>query len=246
MSPPARLSGFAVRAALACSAALVANPAPAGDWDLSVAVSSNYLVHGRTRSSNEPALQGHLGTSSDRGWSVGVWASSVKLHPGPGPREEIDLYIAKDWQLARDWRVGSQLTRYEFRGDAPYLSYDYTELAASISFRDAVSASVALAPDYSAYSSSLGLARRRVLMTWELSGRHAVNRQLQLTAGIGRADLEDLFGAAYWYWSGGGELAWRRFSLGVSYIGADDTARRLFGSPQAGNTWVGTVAYRVR
>jgi uncharacterized protein (TIGR02001 family) len=227
-----------------CGAALLGDPASAGDWDLSVALSSNYLVHGLTRSSNEPAVQGHLGLTGDQSWSVGVWASTVNLHPGPGPDEELDFYVAKHWQLSRDWRVAGQLTHYEFREDSQFLSYDYSELSASVSFRDALALSLAVAPDYSAYTSR-GVARDRAFITSELSGQHAVTRHLRLTAGVGYADLDDLFGTSYWYWSAGAELAWRRISLGVAYVGADAGAERLFGTQRAADTWVTTLAYRI-
>ncbi|MCI0434427.1 MAG: hypothetical protein L0271_12430, partial [Gemmatimonadetes bacterium] len=103
----------------------------------------------------------------------------------------------------------------------------------------------ALAPDYAAFSTQ-GLASDRTLLTWELSGHRPVTRHLRITGGVGHADLEDLFGTSYWYWSGGGELTWQHLSIGVSYIGADHTAGRLFGPQQVGNTWVATVAYRIR
>jgi uncharacterized protein (TIGR02001 family) len=236
---------FSCCATLGVCALLPAWPAGAGELTGSLALSSDYIVHGLRRSAGEPALQAHLGWLGDRGWSAGIWASTIELHPGTGPRRELDFYIAAQAQLSRDWRLSGRLTHYEFHKDSYFLSYDYTELAGTASFRDALFFSIAAVPNYSFYSITRGAARDRLALTYELSARHPLSRQLQLTAGLGRADLRDLFGTSYWYWSGGAELAWKRLSLGVSYVGTDSSADRLFGHDLTGNTWVATAALRL-
>jgi uncharacterized protein (TIGR02001 family) len=237
-------------AALAClsipfvGADAITRPAHAGEWTGSVALTSDYLVHGLRRSADKPAAQLHLGFVGERGWSTGVWASSVNLHPGRGPRQELDLYATAYAQVSRNWRLSGQLTHYEFIGDSPFLSYDYTEVAAAASFRDVLSLTVAAAPRYSFYSNGVA-ARDRSALTYELTGRHPVTRNVELTVGAGHSDLQDLFQASHWYWSGGVELGLKRARLGLSYVGTDSTARRLFGPQLAANTWVATFAYRL-
>jgi uncharacterized protein (TIGR02001 family) len=230
--------------ALALSASAISQPAAGGDWTSSLALTSDYLVHGLRRSADEPAAQAHLGFVGERGWSTGVWASTVNLHPGRGPRQELDFYAAAYAQLSRDWRLTSQLTHYEFLNDSRFLSYDYTEIAATASFRDVLSATIALAPRYSFYSNGIA-ARNRMAVNYEISGSWPLTRNVQLTAGLGHADLQNLFQASHWYWSGGAELAWKRMRLGVSYVGTDSSAERLFGPKLAANTWVATLAYRL-
>jgi uncharacterized protein (TIGR02001 family) len=229
--------------ALALGACLISQSTTAGEWTSSIALTSDYRFHGLQRSAGDPAAQAHLGFIGDRGWSAGAWASTVHLHPGPGPREELDFYAAAYLQLSRDWRIAGQLTHYEFLNDAD-LSYDYTEIAATASFRDALSATVAAIPQYSFYSNGYA-ARDRMALNYEVSGRRPLSRNLQVTAGIGYSDLHDLFGASHWYWSTGAQVDSRRLSLGLSYIGTDSTAKQLFGPELAGNAWVATLAYRV-
>jgi uncharacterized protein (TIGR02001 family) len=222
--------------------AVASGPALAGEWHASVAATSNYVVHGLTRSANEPAIQANVGWTNDRNWSAGIWTSTVELLPYEGPSQELDFYIARAWQPTRDWRFSGRLTRYEFPGDPGAFSYDYTELAASASFREYASFSVSAIPDYSMHARER-LAVEETAMTYELAGQLPLSPHVRLTAGIGRSDVDPL---SYWYWSGGAEAAWRRVSLGISYLGADNTAERLFGSRWVGNVWVATLAFRVR
>src|SRR5687768_10940330 len=91
-----------LRNLLALAVVLLAPPIGAGELTGSLALSSDYLVHGLRRSAKEPALQAHVGWLGERGWSTGVWASTVELHPGSGPRQELDFYLATQTQLSRD------------------------------------------------------------------------------------------------------------------------------------------------
>jgi uncharacterized protein (TIGR02001 family) len=230
--------------ALAIATSSAGTSATASDWHASVGVASNYLMRGLTRSSNGPAIQAHLGWTSDTRWSAGVWASTVEYRRAASPHQEFDFYVARAWQPARDWRLSAQLTRYESQGDSGLLPYDYTEVRAAVAFRDALSVSLALTPDYSFYSSR-GLARDRMATISELTGQLPVSRNVRLTAGIGHSALEHPFGRSYWFWSAGTDMSWRRLSLAVSYVGADGTAERLFGNHAVGNDWVATLALRV-
>jgi uncharacterized protein (TIGR02001 family) len=225
---------------LALSAGWFSCSAAAGEWTGSLALTSDYRVHGLQRSAGAPAAQAHLGFIGERGWSAGAWASTMELHTSSGPSQELDFYAAAYSQLSRDWRIAGLLTHYEFLND----SYDYTEIAATASFRDALSVTVAAAPQYSFYGNGYA-ARDRTAVNYEVSGRHSLSRHVQLTAGIGYSDLQDLFSASHWYWSGGAELGLRHLSLGLSYIGTDSTAKSLFGPKLAGNALIATLAYRL-
>ncbi|HEV7716209.1 MAG TPA: TorF family putative porin [Steroidobacteraceae bacterium] len=241
-----------VSCALACVAC--ATPAAASFFDparidfsrfnVDLAVSSDDVVHGVTRSQGRPIVQAQLGWTGDSGWTAGAWLSTIKLHPGPGPRREIDPYIGKRWTLGRDWSLRTDTTRYMFRPGAS-APYDYTELRSALSFRDVVDVAVGWSPDYSGYSSA-GPGRNRTMLTYEASGHFPATRWLSLNAGLGRRNLQDVFGVSYWYWSAGAETAINRVSFAVSYIGTSHGAGDLYGSEYAGNRMVATVALRLR
>ncbi|MEP7244647.1 MAG: TorF family putative porin [Gammaproteobacteria bacterium] len=237
-----------VALAFALSAIPVHAAAPAVDlsqFHLDLAVTSDYVVQGVTRSQGDPSLQGQLGWMNDAGWMAGAWLATINLNPGHGPTWELDPYVAKRWVLGRDWSARMDLTRYVLRPSLRNIDYDYTDVRAALSFRDVVDMAIGWSPDYSGYS-GVGVARRQTMITYEASGHLPASRWLAFNAGIGRRDLQDAFGRSYWYWSAGAEAAVERWSLGVSYIGTSRTASDLFGSEYAGDRVVATIALKVK
>lgn len=214
-------------------------------FTLDLAVSSDYVVHGVTRSQGNPIVQAQLGWSGDSGWMAGAWLSTIDLNPGHGPTREIDPYLGKRWILGRDWSLRADATRYLFRPSVEQVPYDYTELRSTLTFRDALELAVGWSPDYSGYSWK-GISRGRTMLTYEASGHYPATRWLSLNAGIGRRDLQDAYGASYWYWSAGAATAFDRLSLAVTYIGTSHTAIDLYGSEYAGDRTVATVAWRLK
>ena len=223
---------------------MVAGTAHAADWNANVAVASDYIVRGLTRSLKGAAVQGSISLQGEQPWAVGVWASSVELFEGAGHQAEVDYFAAGEVPLSRDWRLGGQATHYDFTGESSSFSYDYTELTASLSYQDTITASVAWSPEYS-YFARWGPVYDATMLSYELSARHPVNRHLQLVAGVGHTDLGSA-GRAYNFWSGGGEVSWERISLSLSYVSSDKDATRLFRDRAARDAWVATISFRIR
>jgi uncharacterized protein (TIGR02001 family) len=214
-------------------------------FDVDVAVSSDYVVHGITRSQGKPVVQAQVGWSGESGWMLGTWLSTMDLNPGRGPNRVFDPYVAKRWLLGRDWALRTDLTRYMFRPSIDRVPYDYTELRGALTFRDVFDVALSWSPDYSGYS-WLGPASHRTMLTYEASGHFPVSRWLGVNAGIGRRDLEEVFGTSYWYWSAGTEATFQRWSLALTYIGSSYEARTLYTPEYAGKRLVATVSMRVR
>lgn len=232
-------------ALLACPFGVPAAGFDTPHFDIDLAVSSDYVVHGVTRSQGKPVMQGQLGWTGESGLMVGTWLSTLDLSPGSSPTREIDPYIAKRWLVSSDWALRTDVTRYMFRPRSGYVRYDYTELRGALAFRDVLDLAVAWAPDYSGYSWAGG-ANGRSMLTYEAAGHFPVTRWLGLNAGIGRRDLEDVFGTSYWYWSAGTEVTFQRFSLAVTWIGSSYPARELYTSDYAGDRVVATLGVRLR
>jgi uncharacterized protein (TIGR02001 family) len=218
---------------------------PSG-FNVDLAVSSDYVVHGVTRSQGRPIAQARLGWSGESGWMAGAWLSTVDLRPGASATREIDPYLARRWSLGRDWAVSADLTRYLFQPRQPGVRYDYTELRGALSYRDLIDVAVSWAPDYSGYSYWRGPARDRTMLTYEVAAHYPATRWLGLNAGIGRRDLQDVFGTSYWYWSAGTETTFARLSFALTYIGTSYEARELFTSEYTGNRLVATLGLRLR
>jgi len=224
-------------------ATLLAGGAHAAEWHANVAVASDYMVRGLTRSLNGAAIQGSIGLQGEQHWAAGVWASSVELYEGAGRHAEVDYYLSGELPLSRDWRLGGLASRYEFTGESTYFSYDYTEFSVFLSFQDAVTASIAWSPDYSYYAGS-GPVLGETMLSYELSAKYPVSRHVQLVAGVGHADFGSM-GRAYEFWSGGGVVSWERLSLNLSYVSSDRDAKRLFRDLAARDAWVATISFRI-
>ena len=230
---------------LACSGLAHAAGVDTSRFNVDLAVSSDYVVYGITRSQGKPIVQAQLSWTGDSGLMLGTWLSTIDLNPGRGPDREIDPYIAKRWVVGRDWALRTDLTRYMFTPRLAGVPYDYTEMRGALSFRDVLDVAVSWSPDYSGYAWHK-FARNRSMLTYEAQGRFPATRWLTLNAGIGRRDLEDAFGASYWYWSAGTEATFQRFSVAVTYIDTSHTARELYTSEYAGNRVVATLGLRLR
>jgi uncharacterized protein (TIGR02001 family) len=226
-------------------AALAAVGFDSSRFNVDVAISSDYVVHGITRSQGKPVVQAQLGWTGETGWMAGAWLSTIDLNPGPGPNREIDPYIAKRWALSQDWSLRTDVTRYMFRPSSNYVGYDYTELRSALGFRDILDFAVSWAPDYSGYSWH-GIADSRTMLTYEVSAHVPATRWLGVNAGIGRRDLQDAFGTSYWYWSAGTEANFERVSFAVTWIDTSYAATELYRAEYAGNRVVATVAVRLR
>lgn len=222
---------------------IVAGTAHAAEWNANVAVASDYIVRGLTRSLKSAVVQGSISLQGEQPWAAGVWASSVELYEGAGHHAEVDYFLAGELSLSRDWRLGGQATHYDFTGESGSFSYDYTELAASLSYQDMITASVAWSPDHS-YFARWGPVYDATMLSYELSARHPVSRHVQLAAGVGHTDLGSS-GRAYNFWSGGGEISWERVSLSLSYVSSDKDAKRLFRDLAARDAWVATISFRI-
>src|SRR5262245_40037311 len=160
---------------------------------LDVAVSSDYVVHGVSRSRGEPSAQAQLAWNGESGWMVGAWLATVNMNPGPGPTLEIDPYIAHRWMIGDDWSLRTDATRYLFRPELARGTYDYTELRAGVSWRDTVDAAIAWSPDYSGYS-RWGPSRHKSMFTYEATLRYPATRWLTFNGGLGLREMQDAYG----------------------------------------------------
>jgi uncharacterized protein (TIGR02001 family) len=203
-------------------------PAEATPLHASIGGTSDYVAYGLTRSRGAPVAQAHVAASNARGLTAGVAATGANLYEGPGISKELAPYLAHRARLSSNMALGLELTRYIYPDDSTGLGYDYTELRAGVSWRERVEVAVAATPDLSMFSSSRGAARDRTAVHVELTGVLPLSRRWSLTSGAGYADLSDLFGTGYWYYSAGAELRWRDVTASVVAIGTDSTAQALF------------------
>jgi len=236
-------------ASLACAlcAGLVLPPAGATQQlRLSVGAATDYVVYGVSRTLGDPAGQGELAVSGERGTSLGLWASTANLNPGPGATSELGAFLAQRYRLGLDWALNLRASKYWYPGDTTGLSYDYAELRAGIAFRDAVQLTVSYSPDWSAFTPAYGAATDRPALWTDLSAAFPLSSRATVSAGLGYADVSEHIGTGYLYFSAGFEWRWRSLTFGVSYVGTDGDGTRAFGTSRAGDRLIGSVVWQIR
>jgi uncharacterized protein (TIGR02001 family) len=222
-----------------------------GQFGGSLAGTTDYAYRGVSQTRGKPAVQGDLhyetatqfNNDANSRWSVGVWASTMDLNPGPGPTLEVDAWLGRNWTIAEDWDVSLRYTHYFYPNDPRPLSYDYDEFVASVGFRSRLYATVAWSPDASRYSNAFA-AKDRNATSYELTAVQPLTRHLSLTGGLGYYDLTALFNHGYWYYNASLTYSMDPVALSVAYIGTDYEARELFGYRSTSNRWAVTALWR--
>ena len=234
----------AVAAVLLLGAAPGTRAQAADNWSASVAVASDYVAHGLTRSQGDSVLQARVGLTRESGWSASVGASTLNLSAGPSVTREVNFYIGKSWDLSRDWDLSASAAYYAFARNSPRFPYDYSEAKLSLSYRGLLRASVSVSPDYSIFARGVP-AREFTTLTSEIVANYPLTRALQLTAGVGYYDLSDGIGNGYFFWSAGATAQYQRVSLALTYVGTDSRSKRLFSQSFASDHWVVSAALRL-
>ncbi len=209
-----------------------------------VALSSDYVVRGVSRSQGDATLQAQLGADLGAGWSAGLAAATMNLNPGPGPNRELGLYLSRARSLHRDWTVAGTLAAYFFSSQIPGLPYDYREARVDLSWRERVQLGVAVSPDYSVRTRR-GVLRTRTAIDYTLTVSQPVSSSIALSAGIGQYDLSDGLGLRFSYWSAGAVYTGRRLSVALTWTGAEPVTRTLFNAAATGDRLVGTLSWRL-
>jgi len=231
-------------ARLACIALAFAASAAAraGDlWGGSIGAVSDYVYRGISQTRGKPALQ--LGVYRDlgSGWSIGAWSSPVDYGERIDASYELDLSLTRSWLLANQWSARVAYTHYFYPGERG--DYDYDEWVASLTYRDRLTATVAVSPNRSLYAYR-HTAWRELATSYELAAVQPLSARWSITGGAGYYDLRELFGTGYWFWSFGLVFAWEGLQLDILHIATDSTAEHLFGEEQAGRRFSASVVWR--
>lgn len=231
--------------ATALTATLVAAPCARADgpWSATIAGTTDYVFRGISQTYGGAVLQGAVNYQHASGWFGGLWASNVDPYPFGRESTEINAYAGFGWALGPDWSARTSYTRYHYARDRRPAPYDYGEFAATLGFRDLVSATVSYQPDSSRYSTQ-GYAHNRSAAGYELSGRWPLAYGFAFTGGVGYYDLTHLFHASYWAGSAGLSYVHDRLEVDLTRFVSDGTVYRLFEDASADGRWVLAGAWR--
>lgn len=224
--------------AVACAAS------NADPWGGSVALTTDYLVRGISRSDNDPALQLDLHYVADSGFVAGGFASSARVDPQQSWTAELNAYLGLAWSGGTDWRGKLLATYYAYpRTSAAGRSYDYGELDVDLYFRQWLGVSLSYSPDMplpGPYAAVQRVASNSV----EINLQQPLLERLAGTAGIGYEHVAGGGASGFVYWSLGLAYDLSPVSLSLSYADTDVAARSLFYDGASRGRWIATVIRR--
>jgi uncharacterized protein (TIGR02001 family) len=233
-------------AALVALAAGVRTSAAADAWGGSLALTSDYVVRGISRSNEQPALQldAHLLTTS--GFLVGAFASNTQMASGESKDAELDAFLGWVWTAGDTWHGRFLLSHYAYPWNQTGSAYDYDELDADVSLADWMGLSVSYSPNAPRYARGYGLSGVSQ-ESLEIDVQHALIKKLRGFAGAGYAHLGvagDAGANGYGYFSVGAQYDLSPVSLAVSYVNTTAGAKTLFYNEAERGRVLATVIWR--
>jgi uncharacterized protein (TIGR02001 family) len=191
-------------------------------------------------------VQGSVAYQALSGLYVGAWASSLDrndwYYPAGTAEAEIDVFAGFGRALSDRWSADVQATGYLYPGDGDVVSYDYFELEAALSYRDAVRVSVAWSPHAALVTPDVLIKDGRSFAT-EIALRQPLTHWLSLVAGIGYRDIERASTGGYGYWNAGLTAQRGPLTIDLARYGTDEDGRELFGYDSAGSRTALSVAW---
>lgn len=221
-------------------ATLAAVPCPAaGSWHATVTAATDYIFRGFSRSDADTALQAGLWYRHSTGFGAALWGSTVDFPADEGSANErrVELHGIAGYSapLTEDWSLSAFLLRYEYPGASAEVDESYSEAEVAFAYRGMFQASLAYTPDVLA-SGFPGLFA-------EVSGRYPLLRRVDLSGGIGRAELDTPFDASYTYGHLGVGWSHQALDLELGYYWTDSRPIRRWGEVADGR-WVLSLSVR--
>jgi uncharacterized protein (TIGR02001 family) len=209
----------------------------------SVSASTDYILRGVSQTQNQAVVQADLHLALRDSWSVGIWASPVRLLPAS---KTLELNLYSQWRLPVSSSASATVGAiyYTFPNDPRSVPYNYVELSGGLSWRDRILFNAYLAPDVTVFSLTYGRATHRRTWSAELAVSQPLAWQLQLRAGVGYYDAVGLRDAGYSYGSAGITRELGRFQAELSYVWVAAAQHRSYSIGPAGGPLNATLSWR--
>jgi uncharacterized protein (TIGR02001 family) len=209
----------------------------------SVAINSDYIWRGVSQSDGRAVLQADLHVTPLENWTIGLWASPVRLQP---TQPTLELNVYSQWRVAVGGNASATLgaVYYSYPNNPRPTAYNYLEITAAFDWRDQLAVNVGFAPSVTLYSSSFGLALNRQTWSIEFSARHPLPMKLLGQIGLGHFNAVGLAHSGYAYGSAGLMRDFGRLHAELGYYLVSGEAQRSYSPGSAGGPWAATLAWR--
>ena len=240
----ARLIVGALSAACVCWATCFARDAKAAELiGGSLAITSNYVVRGISRSSQDPAIQGDFHVVSDTGLQAGLFASSVQFDPTERRDVELSGFAGYARRVGNLWQTRILASYYSYPWNASGSRYNYGELAVEASYADWLDINLNYSPDSPRYLFDRGLTGVSQKSA-EATAHSAWWRHLAASAGAGYSELGGSGGGGYLYWSLGAAWDLAPWTVSLIFVDTHGQAGSLYDGAAVRGRFAGTLIWR--
>lgn len=212
-------------------------------WGGSVAVTSDYLVRGITRTYNQGAAQIDLHYLNSSGFIAGLFASNTQFEGSAPKIAELSEFLGWTWASGNDWREKILYNHYAYPFSPAGSGYEYDELDLDATYHGWLDFNFTYSPNSPRF-----LRQRGLFDTSSSSAEVNVQRRaagkLSATAGIGYSYVSGPKGAGYGYASLGAAFDLAPVSLAISYVDTTGSAKSLYYDAAARGRWTATVIWR--
>jgi uncharacterized protein (TIGR02001 family) len=209
----------------------------------SISASNDYVLRGVSQTDNHPVAQADLHFAPRDAWTIGAWASPVRLLPG---QQSLELNFYTNWRVPLGTAASGTLgaTYYSFPNDPRAVPYNYLELNAGLDWRDRILLSAYYAPSVTLFSLNYGRATHRQTWSAELAFSHPLAQTLMAQVGIGYYDAIGLQSAGYSYGSASLARDFGRIHAELSTIWVAAAAQRSYSPGRAGKPLNATISWQ--
>jgi uncharacterized protein (TIGR02001 family) len=211
----------------------------------SIELTSDYLVRGISRTSDQAALQLDLHYANSSGFIAGAFASNTQIDPYESRDIELNGFIGFGWNMGPDWHSKIIASYYAYPWNQHGSAYDYEDVDLDIAYQGWLHLNFEYSPNSPRflpypYDSLDGVNEKSA----EIGLQRQIWGKLSGTAGIGYSFLDGPNSGGYVYWSAGAAYEWRSLSLVGAYVNTSGEAKALFPNTAASGRWTGTVIWR--
>jgi len=205
-----------------------------GDVHLSLTLASDYKHNGLSQTASGPAIRLAADWEHESGFFAGGALGNVDFAVDERLTSErdlvVNLYIGYSWRRDR-WSAAISATRYDYPG--PSAGYDYTQLAATVSYRGRYHLTYTRSNDFYSIGQSAEQYRAGISRPW-IHG-------LEASVNAGRFRSDERFDIGYSFFDIGLSRILGRFALDLRYH--DDTYDRATAIGETGDDrWVFSIS----
>lgn len=209
-----------------------------------VGATSDLVFRGLSLTRGRPAAQLSIDFEFPKEFYFGAFAATTDPNPGPSPNFETDVWAGRYWSVTDDVSADLRLSHYFYPDDPRRVSYDRSEVTATLGFRNQLFVAAIYSPETRAVGSSPGYHSDGAAWAVEVSGRRTLNEHWAFSAGVGHYNLQQVYDDSYYYWNATVTATLRPFELQVAYLGVSSEAERHFTDGSVGDRIAVTALWR--